>query len=116
MRILGAEVLRELLRWASAWGVRPISFKYMRKGTAQLVRDRTHMELSKVFCAQALDDIQDVHYSRPSFDQLESCIRGIYADIRGMYEPINPANNSQALEEVRRSQGIAPLTKHQSAA
>ena len=105
-----------LLRWASGWGVRNFSFKYMRKGTSQMVRDRTYGELSKLFCAQTTDDVQDVSYSRPSPAQLEKCIREIYAEIKGMYEPIDAAHSQRAIEDVYRSRGLTPPNAQQSAA
>jgi hypothetical protein len=105
-----------LLRSSDFYGVRPISFKYMRKGTSQSLRDRSNKELSKVFCAQTLDDIQDIHYSRPSFEQLEKVVREIYADIKGIYEPMTTENYRKAIDDVYRSRGIAPPVTTPSAA
>jgi hypothetical protein len=105
-----------LLRWTHSHGVRPISFKYMRKGTSQLVRDRTHREMSQVFCAQTLDDVQDQSYSRPSYDQLERCIRGIHEEVKFIYVRISPIEMEQAISDVYRSRGIGREEVPQSAA
>jgi hypothetical protein len=104
-----------LLRWANGWGVRPISFKFMRKGTSQSIRDRTYLELSKIFCAQTLDDVQDTHYSRPSFAQLEKCIREIYTDMKGMFDPVRIEDHEQIVQELLRSQDLPPKARQSAA-
>jgi hypothetical protein len=55
-----------------------MSFKTLRKGSSQAVRDKLRREYAQLFCAQVQDTVADEHYNRASFDKLEACVRELY--------------------------------------
>ena len=82
---------RTVRREVTAYGVRDLSFKYLRKTSAQLVRDRLGRDYAQLFCAQVQTSVQDQNYTHPLFDRLEACVRDIYAEWKRMFEPVNLA-------------------------
>jgi integrase len=74
-----------LMREAKAHGVRPLSFKYLRKSISQRVRDKLGREYAQLFCAQVVTTVADDHYNRASFDKLTAAVREIYAESTQMF-------------------------------
>jgi integrase len=93
-------------RWAAlllagrSYGVRHISFKYMRKGMSQCIRDEWGKELSRTFLAHAEEDIQDENYTRPLLSKVETALRAMYVEWKGMFEPIHRADWPDLMERL----------------
>jgi hypothetical protein len=103
---VGNTMWRTLLRAASHYDVHWIAFKFMRKGTAQLIRDHAGKEVSRTCLAQADKDIQDEHYTRPSTDKVETVIRELYPPLRPMFAPIHAADWDALRTEIRKENGL----------
>lgn len=89
-----------LLRAARHYGVRHISFKFMRKGMAQLIRDRWGREVSRTFLAHADEDVQDESYTRASLEKVEWAVRQLYPELQGMFEAVTAASWQELREKL----------------
>jgi hypothetical protein len=94
-----------LLRAAKHYGVRPISFKFMRKGTAQFIRDKYNKEISRAFLAHADEDVQDESYTRTSLAKVERATRQYYKQMKEMFQPITAAEWPAITEAIQRQNG-----------
>ena len=61
---VGSNLWGALIRHAHHGFVKHISFKGMRKATAQQIRDQWGKEVSRTFLADADEDVQDENYTR----------------------------------------------------
>jgi hypothetical protein len=91
-----------LLRAAKHHGVRPISYKFSRKGTAQFIRDKYNKEISRAFLAHADEDVQDESYTRTSLAKVERASRRFYKQMKTMFEPIKAAEWPAIHAEIER--------------
>jgi hypothetical protein len=95
-----------LLRAAKLCGVRHISFKFMRKGTSQLIRDLTNKEVSRMFLAHSDEDVQDVNYTRGSVEKVEDAVRQLYPKLRKMFVPLKPGEWRDLSDQITRENGL----------
>jgi hypothetical protein len=91
-----------VLRAAKHYGVRPISYKFMRKGSSQFIRDKYNKEVSRAFLAQADEDVQDEAYTRTCLSKVERATRRLYKHMKKLFEPINAAEWPAISAEIER--------------
>jgi hypothetical protein len=94
-----------LLRATKPYGVRHISYKFMRKGMAQLIRDLTNKEVSRTYLAHADEDVQDVSYTRACVEKVEKAVRQLYPRLREMFEPLKPGEWRELRDQIVRENG-----------
>ncbi len=104
-----------LLRAAKYWGVRHISYKYSRKGSAQFIRDEFDKEVSRTFLAQSDEDVQDESYTRASLVKVERASRKLYEHMKSLFEPIKPSDWPGLKEEIERQNNLAAEPRSRAA-
>lgn len=109
---VGSNLWGKLLRAARHYGVRHISYKFMRKGTAQLIRDKFGKEVSRTFLAQADEDVQDEAYTRASLHNVEEAVRYVYPKLEGMFQPVTVSEWDGLRERIRNQTGYVPEHDH----
>lgn len=65
---------RSILRAAALHNVKHISFKGLRKATAQVVRDLAGSDVSATFLAHAGNEVQDRHYTAMCVEKMEKVL------------------------------------------
>jgi hypothetical protein len=100
---VGGCVWPTMQRLARQCGVKPISFKGMRKATAQLIRDEWGKEVSRTFLAHADEDIQDEHYTRACFDKVERALRALHEQHKGMFLKIRGGEWDELEKRIREA-------------
>ena len=71
-----AQLWRKLIQNChNIYGVQKLSFKYLRKTLSQAIRDKMGLESAKMFCAHAIQDVQDQNYTKGNFEQVIKVIR-----------------------------------------
>jgi len=97
-----------LLHAATHYRVRHISFKFMRKGTSQFIRDKFDKEVSKTFLAHADEDVQDESYTRACLMKVERAVRTFYIEMKPMFTPIRFEEWEALQREIERQLGAVP--------
>lgn len=110
---VGSNVWSKLLRAARYHGVRHISFKFMRKGTAQFIRDAHGKEVSRMFLAHADEDIQDEAYTRPLLTKLDCAIRQFHQTMKPMFEPIIAEEWPRVIQRIAEHKEMLQRRKHE---
>jgi hypothetical protein len=113
---IGGNLWGSLLRAARHVGVKHISFKGMRKATAQLIRDEWGKEVSRTFLAHADEDIQDENYTRACTDKVEKAMRALYPRMKVMFTKIGPAEWPALRQRIREANGLPPEDEWDTAA
>jgi hypothetical protein len=105
---VGSNLWGALMRHARLDFVKHISFKGMRKATAQQIRDKWGKEVSRTFLAHADEDVQDENYTRACELKVEVALRHLHTEVKGMFEKIKPTEWDEVRRRIRVANGLPP--------